>query len=132
MDIRYLNVDLDIESKEDLSVLIEDLGEDVIVLHHGPVKGINHASFELAHGFYSGPDEALAGFCRLIKNLSPEARSVWDGCYSRLFDLGFECGTSPNRFWFELRPSTIGMVAEIGGSIAISIYPMSTEPTELS
>ncbi len=126
MDIRYLNVDLDIESNEDLSALVEDLGEDVFVLHHGLAKGLNHASFSLTYALYSGPDEAITGFCRLIQNLSPQARSIWDGCFSRVFDLGFECGKSPTRFYFELRPSTIRMVADIGASVAMTIYPMSS------
>ncbi|MEW6364998.1 MAG: hypothetical protein AB1714_10205 [Acidobacteriota bacterium] len=130
MDFRYLNVDLVMESKEDLSAIVEDLGADVIVLHQGPVRGINHASFELAHGFYAGPDEAVAAFCGLIEALSPDARVTWDRCFTRIYDLGLECGTSPCRFWFELRPSTIKRVAEIGASIAISIYPMSSGADE--
>jgi hypothetical protein len=127
MDIRYLNVDLDLESKEDLSILVEDLGADVVVLHNGPVQGFNHASFELAFNAYSGPDEAIAGFCNQIENLSPEARAIWNTCFTRVFDLGFECGATPNRFWFELRPSTIKRTAAIGASIAMSIYPMPLE-----
>ena len=126
MDTRYLNTDLDIESNEDLSVLIEDLGEDVIVLHHGLVKGVNHASFELAHDTYSGPDEVVCGYCNLIENLSPQGRAIWDKCFTRLIDLGFESGVSPSRYWFELRPSTITRVAAIGASLATSIYPNSS------
>jgi hypothetical protein len=38
MDVRYLNVDLEIESKNDLSKIVEEFGEDVSVLHHGEVR----------------------------------------------------------------------------------------------
>jgi len=129
MEIRYLTVDLDIESKQDLAGLVQDLGEDVMVLHNGPAKTFNHASFELAYDSYSGPDEAISGFCVLIENLSPEARTIWNNCFTRLFDVGFECGSAPNRFWFELRPQTIQRVAAIGASIAMSIYPIPSETT---
>jgi hypothetical protein len=48
MDVKYLNTDLEIESKDDISKIVEDFGEDVIVLHHGEIRGYQHASFEIA------------------------------------------------------------------------------------
>ena len=41
--VGYLNVDLDIDSKQDLSAIIAALGENVIVLHHGMVGGAARA-----------------------------------------------------------------------------------------
>ena len=123
MDIRYLGAELDVESKNDLTPLLDDLGQDVIVLHHGPINEINHASFQLAQAFYAGPDETIEGYCCLIENLSPETKAIWDSCFARVFDIGFECGSSPHRYRFELRPLTLNRVAAIGASIAFSLYP---------
>jgi len=35
MDIRYLNTDLEIESKSDLSKIVQEFGDDVSVVYHG-------------------------------------------------------------------------------------------------
>jgi hypothetical protein len=42
-------------------------------------------------------------------------------------DVGYESGTTPQNFRSEIRASTIQRVAEIGGSIVITIYPASGE-----
>jgi hypothetical protein len=45
MDVQYLNTDLEIESKSDLSRIVKELGNDVLVHHHGEIRGYQHASF---------------------------------------------------------------------------------------
>ena len=44
MHIQYLNVDLEIESKNDLSQIVQEFGDDVSVLYCGEVRGYQHAS----------------------------------------------------------------------------------------
>ncbi|MBI2840742.1 MAG: hypothetical protein HYX75_20685 [Acidobacteria bacterium] len=117
MDIRYLSTDLDVESLSDLSLVVDDLGEEVLVQQHGPVKHFNHASIVVAQSFCSGPDEVVNCFCNLIENLSDEARAIWDTCFTRVFDIGLEWGFTPSRYRFELRPSTIERLAKIGASL---------------
>lgn len=124
MEVRYLNTDLEIESENDLSLIIEEFGEDVSVLHHGEIRGYQHASFEITGGMNMGADEAINDFCLLVENLPKEAREIWDGCCSRILDIGCQSGaTSPN-YRSEIRASTIQRVAEIGASIVITIYPI--------
>ena len=123
MEIRYLSTDLDIESTSDLSALVDELGEDVIVLHHGPISHFKHASFQLAQASYGGPDEVLEGYCNLVENLSVDARKIWDSCFTRVFDVGISWGALPQRYRFELRPSTLKRVTGIGASVAVSLYP---------
>ena len=126
MEVQYLNTDLEIESKSDLSKIVEEFGEDVLVLHHGEMRGYQHASFEIP-GSNAGADEVINSFCTLVEELPKEVREVWDGCCSRVLDIGYESGTSPRNFKTEIRASTIERVAKIGGSLAITIYPLSTE-----
>ena len=123
MDIRYLNTDLEIESKHDLSKIVAEFGEDVSVLHHGKIRGYQHASFEIARSHSAGADEVINNFCDLVKYLPKEARAIWDGCCSRILDVGYESGTRPPNFRSEIRAATIQRVAEIGASIVITIYP---------
>ena len=124
MDVRYLNTDLEIESKSDLSKIVQEFGEDVSVLHHGEVRGYQHASFEIA-GTTAGADETINYFCALVENLPTEAREIWDGCCSRVLDVGYESGTSGPTFRSEIRVSTVQRVAAIDASIVVTIYSLS-------
>lgn len=127
MEVRYLNTDLEIESKDDISRIVEEFGEDVPVLHHGEIRGYQHASFEIAGGLSMVADEAIDSFCLLVENLPKEVREIWDGCCSRILDIGYQSGaTSPN-YRSEIRASIIQRVADIGASIVITIYPVREE-----
>ena len=124
MEIRYLNTDLEIESKSDLSRIVEEFGEDVIVLHHEEMRGYQHASFEISESS-ADADGVINFFCLLVEELPGEVREIWDGCVSRVFDIGYESGGSPQNFRSQIRASTIQRVARIGASIVITIYPES-------
>jgi|SRR5215813_5728513 len=128
MEIRYLNTDLELESKSDLAQIVGEFGEDVIVLHHGEVRGYQHASFEMAGSSSSGgADEVINLFCGLVEALPEDVREIWDGCCSRVLDVGYESGAAPQNFRSEIRASTIRRVAQIGANIVITIYPSSTK-----
>ena len=126
MVIKYLNTDLEIESKSDVSKIVEEFGEDVSVLYHGEMRGYQHASFEIP-GSTAGADEVINSFCTLVEQLPKEVREIWDGCCARELDIGYESGTTAQNFKSEIRASTIQRVARIGASIAITIYPASGE-----
>jgi hypothetical protein len=125
MDIRYLNTDLEIESAHDLSLIVEEFGEDVLVHHHGEINGYQHASCSSGSaGMYAEADGTINDLCSLIENLSPAARKVWDGCCTRRFDIGYESGTAPRSFSSEVRAATVQRVAALGGSLVVTIYPV--------
>lgn len=127
MDVKYLNADLEIESKSDLSKIVEEFGEDVIVLHCGEVRGYQLASFE-SSVYSTDADDTINHFCLLVEELPKEGREIWDGCCSRVIDVGYESGTSPRNFRSEIRASTIQRLAAIGASIVITVYPLSDNP----
>ena len=122
MEIQYLNTDLEIESKSDLSKIVEEFGADVLVHHHGEIRGYQHASFSIAGGSRDA-DATINLFCELVESLPTEVREIWDGCCARVFDLGYECGASAQSFQSQIRASTIQRVANIGASVAITMYP---------
>ena len=127
MNIRYLNTDLVIESKNDLSKIVHEFGDDVSVLYHGEMRGYQHASFEIPAN-QAGADETINYFCDLVENLPEEVREIWDGCCSRVIDVGYESGTSPQNFRSEIRAPTIQRIAAIGANIVITIYPLFDQP----
>src|SRR4030095_11240351 len=118
MEVKYLNTDLEIESKQDLSKIVEEFGEDVFVLHHEEMRGYKHASFEIAGSSSggNGPDEVINYFCSLVEGLPGDVREIWDRCCSRVLDIGYESGTSSPSFRSEIRASTIRRVSEIGAN----------------
>lgn len=126
MEIKYINTDLDIRSKQAISKIIEAFGKKVWVLHHGKIKGYQHAVFEIRRGSGSA-DKTINYFCKLVEELPEEVRAIWDGCRSRTLDIGYESGTSLNYLGSEIKASTIQRVAGIGASILITIYPCSVE-----
>ncbi|HEX6732021.1 MAG TPA: hypothetical protein VF074_18535, partial [Pyrinomonadaceae bacterium] len=96
----------------DLEIESESFGEDVLVLHHGEIRGYQHAYFEIAGSSRStSADDIINSFCELVETLSEEARATWDGCCSRVFDIGFDSGTSIPNFQSEIRAGTIGRLA---------------------
>ena len=126
MEVKYLNTDLEIESKSDLSKIVDDFGDDVLVLHHGEIRSYQHASFSVAGGS-TDANTAIDFFCTLVESLPNEVRKTWDECCSRVFDIGYESGKSPQNFRSQIRASTIQRVANIGASIAVTVYPEIVE-----
>jgi hypothetical protein len=100
--VHFLNVDLEILSREPLDSLAADLGDDVVVLYCGATE----------RDF----------LCALIEGLGSEARSIWKRALARSFDVGYESGSSP-RFVSTLREETVKRVAALDGEIVITIYP---------
>ncbi|SRR6266567_3288551 len=126
MEVKYLNTDLEIESKHDLSRIVEEFGEEILLHHHGEIRGYQHLSFSIA-GSRSGADEVINYFCSLVESLPKDVREIWDGSCSRVIDIGYESGTSPQSFRSEIKASTIQRVSEISASIMITIYPLFAE-----
>lgn len=124
--ISFLNVDLDIESKVSLKLMIENLEPEVIILYQDQSKGYYRLSLELSN-YISNPDEVIAYFCHLIENFPTNVRKIWEQCCVRIFDIGYESGNYPRAFRSELRASTIQKVATVGASIIVTIYPINEE-----
>lgn len=128
MEVQYLNTDLEIESEGDLSQIVDEFGKDVLVLHHGEIRGYQHAYFEIAGSSGStNADDIINSFCALVDALSKEAREVWNKCCSKVVDIGYESGTSTPNFQSQIRAATIERVAKIGAAIVITIYPSRSQ-----
>lgn len=123
MKVLYLNTDLELESPNDLSPIVEHFGEEVINLYNGKIRKHFFASFEIS-GFCESPDFIIQQFCQLAESLEGKEKNLWDGCYSRTFDIGYEGGTYPSSYTDEIRVETLERVAALGASLRITVYPM--------
>ncbi|HKO59463.1 MAG TPA: hypothetical protein VJ276_26585 [Thermoanaerobaculia bacterium] len=120
----FLNVDLEVYSRRPLDLFATALGETVAVLFVGK-QGTRHlAAVELAgSGWQQKPDAIIMGLVKLIRRLPEPARTLWNSASERRFDIGCEAPSGPHASALALRPSTVAAVAEVSGTIAVTIYP---------
>ena len=119
---RYLNTDFEISSPIDLTPIVEAFGEDVSVLYNGKWGEHFKAVFEITE-IHSNANDTIDFFCILVEGLNEQERTIWDSCFSKVFDIGYESGTTPQNYSAEIRPDVIRRIAGIGASVVITIYP---------
>ena len=124
-EIQFLNVDLELESKQDISLLVADLKKSAVVLHYDKDEYRQLARIESKEDVTS-PDKAINHLCELIESCSRNALKQWLSCSRRTFDIGFESGTSPKCFNQALSADTLLRISAIGAGIEITIYPLSS------
>ena len=122
-EIQFLNVDLELESKQDISVLVADLKKVATILHYDKDEYRQLARIEVA-GEITTPDKAINHLCELIESCSRNALKQWLSCSRRTFDMGFESGTSPKCFNQALHADTLLRISAIGAGIEVTIYPL--------
>ena len=122
--IEFLNLDLDLESNVDLTLLLEEFGESVVVMNHDQGE-LNKLSLELA-GVVGRPDDLILEYAKLVENLTEPARKVWDACSKREVDVGFECEGSvegsPIGLTERLSLESIVLLSKLKMTITITIY----------
>lgn len=122
-DIQFLNVDLEIESKQDIAQLVSDLGKSAMVLHYDKDETRQLARIE-ANADVTSPDSAINHICELIESCSRNALKQWLSCTKRTFDIGFQSGKNPKCFNQALHADTLLRISAIGAGIEITIYPV--------
>ena len=124
MRTRYITTDLDIEGPTDLSLLVEEFGEEVVPHFCGPVGELFTASFGIAS---SGSESAdINFFCTLIQSLSDDARELIKSCTKIDFNLGYEAGKQPKSWRSVLPNEDLERIASVGGDVVVTIYPYGT------
>jgi len=124
----FLNVDLELESKESLDVIAQEFGDMVHVLHNGPLQDIPYLlALEIYAGDDHDPESIIEAFCDLIEKLSAKGKKAWRKCLARRFDIGIESGTGiAKRFGalcLSLSPETLKRVSALSAEAVITVYP---------
>lgn len=126
-NVEFLNIDLDLESENDLSLLIQELGDSVVIMNNESVDGVHRVSLELA-GLVGNPEYILDQYFSVMRKLSIESRSLWDGCRKKEFDLGFESEYGASGSLQEtISIKSINSLSSLGASVAITIYALPQE-----
>jgi hypothetical protein len=125
MPLRFINVDLDIESKQPLDHLCLELSTwDIHHLYCGPSERGFLARLECANGGETcEPDSIINKFCDAIERIDERALGEWQAANFRCFDLGYETTGADQRWNSAIRHSTLSRVVSIGASLAFTAYP---------
>ena len=117
----FLNVDLDISSREDLGPLAEALRPKLIVLHVDRVRSMYRARFEL-RAQPRTPDVAIRRLVSAIEHLPARQRACWKRATTRDFNIGIQAAEAPRHAEYPVNQATVRMVAKIGARIVVTVY----------
>lgn len=121
-ETRFLAVDLDLESVEDLTPLIDALAGAAFDLHPDPDAPRSRASLEIAHVEPRDADGQIRAFADALTALPSDARRIWDAATLRRFSIGVAAGTAPTSVSIPLHPDTIEAIARLGASLEVVVY----------
>ncbi|MFO1023351.1 MAG: hypothetical protein U0903_22065 [Planctomycetales bacterium] len=126
--IHYCNTDLCLESAHDLTALAswcEQKG--LIVLRVDQEQGHWTAWFE-ADVDADEPAGHITALLEAIEAFPEVHRETWDGCKTREFDMGFDCGDRPWAFHQEISAGLVNRIASMNASLRVTLYPESSSP----
>jgi hypothetical protein len=119
---KFLNVDLDIESKHDLAPLEAELGEDLVNLYEGLVtRGHPKLRLEFSTDF-NNPDETICAFCSLLERLSAKGKRAWRDAHKKEFNIGYDADRRERVSQFSLRAETLKRVAGLSAMLGVTFY----------
>ena len=123
MSVRFLNVDLEIESDLSLEPIVDAFqASGLRCLTHIRTKRGRLASFEITD-CPTDANDVVSAFCDVIERLGANARVVWETATVRRFDHVFRSDGSGPLFRSELNEMTLGRLVKLGATVALSIYP---------
>jgi hypothetical protein len=117
----FLNVALDLSSREDIASLAAALQPRLIALHVGRIRRKYWARFELRTQ-PRNPDVAIRQLVAAIESLPAQQRASWKRATTRDFNIGIQAAEGPRHREFSVAPATAMMVGKVGGRIVITVY----------
>ena len=120
----FLNVDLDIESKDDLAPLAAELEPNTMVVHSRSESGRHVLKIESwkRAGSTEGPDQRIHGLCQGLETLEPAGRELWRSASLRQFGVGYYATTRHVAAHFVLRVDTLERIARLGATLDVTVY----------
>jgi hypothetical protein len=118
----FLNVDLELITRGDVSSVLSELGSSVFVLRDSSDHGRRVVWLELAGGDPADANDAVARFVRLVRALSSDARRAWDDSDDRCLNVGIQGGSAPDAAVFPIAAESVAGMAEIGARLAVTVY----------
>ncbi len=119
----FINVDLELSSENDLSLIANELKGRIFILDEGFSGSEFSLRFECSLN-ETQPEPVLKEFIKLIRTLSNEAMALLGSTTQKIVDIGFDSG---NQYQFATRISNtlLNELSSLGFEIVITIYPIT-------
>lgn len=122
---RFLNVDLDLASCEDLTPLAREFelaGMSRLALHREGGSWL--ARFELGEEMegLEEPGPVIERLVAHIEALSPSSAAIWRRCEMRRLDMGYESGEGETLL-HTLSPLLLARLAALSVALGMTLYP---------
>jgi hypothetical protein len=117
----FVNVDLDVWSREDLAPLAEALEPRLFALHVTRVGRGWMARFELSRQPKTA-DAAIRRLASAVERLPARDRARWRRATRREFNVGIQAAAEPHASEFPIEADTVALVARLGGRLAVTLY----------
>ncbi|WP_315813594.1 hypothetical protein [Bradyrhizobium sp. SZCCHNR2028] len=124
----FLNLDLVLTSRADLTPLITHLDQSIYVLHHQEHEQQFLLVLETNETESPHPIACTEQFLTVIEALPEPARALWDSCTSRTFSYGFEGGREFPALDTTIPADLVLRIAMLGAAIGITVYPHRDAP----
>lgn len=127
-DLRFVAVDVDITSLSSPASLVSALEPAIRAGHIGKV-GRRHWVHLYVSGSASTPSAAIRRYARAFDRLRGPAQRLFARA-TKEFDIGFEAGEGTRANEYVLSRSDIAIVARLGATVRITVYPYSHREPE--
>jgi hypothetical protein len=126
----FLNLDLEMESRSDLSSLAEYFARAGVVLYNGPCPNGYRLAVEPDIEGSSGPDAEVCTkhFIALASSLPEHLYAAWRDCVLRVFDYGFVGGIESTPVSMSISPESLQLLVQLGVGVRVTIYPYRDAP----
>jgi len=122
----FLNIDLEIESNTEISLLVEELSLKLTRLTYHECEGKHRASFEAHQTEIEG---IITEYVSVIVSLSEAGKRLWENCTKREFNLGFQSGATPKGYEKSISPNALKEIVSVNGQLGITIYAQESSAT---
>lgn len=125
MGADFINIELEVRNSSDLSALAAAFGKKFSPNYCGQVS---HGKYLLSGAFAGAgrpggsPDAIASGLCKMIRELKPSARRIWNNASDRVFDVGLDVTTDRKAIVDLFSNRTVADIGKLGARIAVSVY----------
>lgn len=118
----FINVDMVLYSKEDLSPIADELAERALILQNAFYDGEYKLAFECAHEEYQSA-VVIDTFIKLLDELSPQTKALLARCTKKMLDIGYNSGRA-GIVYDHIRVGQLKKLFEYGLDLNVTIYPL--------
>ncbi len=121
---KFLNLDLELRSHEDLTPLATHFETCGIVLFNGASNAVLQLTVEpLMCGLNESPQACTDELLQTIRALPSALLELFNSCTKRIFDYGFESGAHAPPFMVDILAIQLFKISQLEIDLRVTLYP---------